>query len=230
MDILEKVLGFFFSKTKTRSSSKAEGMFRKLFGGSARQQRQAEKMLAQSGRGGNRQPPGVQGGNSPSPGRRPGDRQGVAFAMQRVTSSNVHSIGYDDSSGILAVRYLAPELSHANGQTKISGKTSAPGPLYHYFDVSPRLWQSFVSASSKGKWVWDNLRVRGTIAGHKYDYRLVSGTVGISGHRQTYIPRLASGTGFVSRNRWQAGRQLSSNIAERAFSTKKTGKQFNRGR
>lgn len=35
------------------------------------------------------------------------------------------------------------------------------GSLYYYTGVSPRDAVNFDTSSSKGKWVWDNLRVRG---------------------------------------------------------------------
>lgn len=232
--ILKNLLAFLFGSKApvVKNPKKTAGLLESLFSSrSAKQQKEVVKQLQTTGRGGY-QPPGSTTAESPNDpsGRRPGDKKGVAFEMVRVVSSNVHSIGYDDSSGTLAVRYLAPELNKTGGRVKVGGKTNSPGPLYHYFDVPPKLWKSFETASSKGKWVWDHLRVRGTIAGHQYDYRLVSGTVGGSGFRQTYIPRRASGKGFISRTRFQAGQKLRSNLATQHFSTKKTGKQYNRGR
>lgn len=155
-----------------------------------------------------------------------------AIKMQSVASSNVHSIGYDQQTATLAVRYLAPKLSASGGfagssksgsrkggrrqvakgnpGSTVSGKTNSPGPLYHYYDVPERLWNSFTAASSKGKWVWDHMRIRGTIAGHRYAYALIAGTVGSEGDRVTYIPRLATATGFKARTRIQAGTKIGS--------------------
>jgi hypothetical protein len=151
-----------------------------------------------------------------------------AIKMQRVASSNVHSIGYDQQTATLAVRYLAPKLSNTSGgfagkagkgrrQTArgksgstVTGKTNSPGPLYHYYDVPEGLWNRFQSAGSKGKWVWDNLRIRGTIAGHRYAYALIAGTVAGEGDRVTYIPRLATSSGFKARSRIQAGTKIGS--------------------
>lgn len=229
--LIKSLLSFLFGKSSAKIGKSSEGVLQGLFGSrSNRQQKAALEQLTKPSNGGY-QPPGSKSQAASSDGRRPGDKKGVAFDMTRVVSSNVHSIGYDNSSGTLAVRYLAPELNKASGgRVKVGGKTNSPGPLYHYFDVPPKLWKSFESASSKGKWVWDNLRVRGSVAGHQYDYRLVSGTVAGSGYRQTYIPRRASGKGFITRKRFQAGQQLQSNVASQRFATKKTGKQFYRGR
>lgn len=94
--------------------------------------------------------------------------------MEPVDSSNVHSIGYDEDSRTLFVRYLGGP----------SDSRAGPGALYEYFDVPASLWHSFQSASSKGKWVWDNLRIRGTVSGHRYNYDLT----GITGG---YVPRRA---------------------------------------
>jgi len=152
-----------------------------------------------------------------------------AIQMQRVASSNVHSIGYDQQTATLAVRYLASTLSNTSGGIKgshkkgtrrqtakgklgstVGGKTNSPGPLYHYYDVPEKLWNSFQGAGSKGKWVWDKLRIRGTIAGHRYAYALIAGTVASEGDRVTYIPRLATSSGFKARTRIQAGTKIGS--------------------
>ena len=100
--------------------------------------------------------------------------------MHLVTSSNVHSIGMQieqvgDRSGTLYVRYLGGRGRHRAG----------PGSLYAYYDVPVDLYRDFLIASSNGIFVWDNLRVRGTIAGHRYSYDLVGIVNG-------YVPRQAA--------------------------------------
>ena len=100
--------------------------------------------------------------------------------MHLVTSSNVHSIGMQiddpsDRSGTLYVRYLGGRGSQRSG----------PGSLYAYYDVPVDLYRDFLIASSKGVFVWDHLRVRGTIAGHRYSYELVGIVNG-------YVPRQAA--------------------------------------
>lgn len=106
--------------------------------------------------------------------------------MIEVTSSNVHSIGFgwnpdDPAHGTLRVRFLQ----------KSRGGGKSAGPLYYYHDVHPDVFQAFQIAQSKGKFVWDELRVRGTVSGHQYRYDL-AGT-GEDG----YIPRQAG----LKRNR-----------------------------
>lgn len=101
--------------------------------------------------------------------------------MVRVNSSNVHSIGFVGASpksdtGTLFIRFLGQEGKRRAG----------PGALYEYHDVPRRLWIAFNLASSKGKFVWDNIRVRGTVSGHRYSYEFIG-----TGPRG-YIPRRAT--------------------------------------
>ena len=103
--------------------------------------------------------------------------------MVPVTSSNVHSIGYDFNredpvKGTLKVRFLQRDQ-------KGGSRSKVPGPLYQYFDVHPFIFMAMRDAASKGKFVWDKLRIRGTVSGHRYNYRL-------AGVAQGYVPRQAS--------------------------------------
>lgn len=107
----------------------------------------------------------------------------VTGEMIRVQSSNVHSIGFDwndktPEKGTLKVAYL----DHVKGSSVRSGK----GPTYYYYDVHPRVFLEFQKAASKGKFVWDRLRVRGTVSGHQYRYGLAA----IS--KTGYVPRQAT--------------------------------------
>lgn len=111
--------------------------------------------------------------------------------MIAVQSSNVHSIGFqfndaNPSKGTLLVRYL---------QGKVGQKVA--GPLYEYYDVHPAVFDSFRKAASKGKFVWDRLRVRGSVSGHRKQYKL-------AGIRGGYVPRQAKRYGdneyFVTRS------------------------------
>ena len=97
-----------------------------------------------------------------------------------VTSSNVYSIGYEHplnstGPGDLLVRFL-------DGPSQAR---SGPGALYRYKSVPYSIFKAFEVASSKGGFVWDELRVRGTVSGHQFDYELAG--AGASG----YIPRQA---------------------------------------
>ncbi len=99
-------------------------------------------------------------------------------------SSNVHSIGYqmnpkDPAHGIMFVRYLQPDGGHGPGQTS---DRKVAGPTYGYKGVHPDVFRGFQRAVSKGTFVWDNLRVRGTIHGHQYPYYLAR-------IAQGYVPR-----------------------------------------
>ena len=73
--------------------------------------------------------------------------------------------------------------------------------MYAYYDVPATVYTQFKSAASAGKFVWDRLRVRGTIHGHQYQYRLVSGQVSIQqGVSGVYIPRKATKRGLMVRS------------------------------
>lgn len=101
--------------------------------------------------------------------------------MIEVTSSNVHSIGYEWPT--------ADRLNPGNLMVRFLGGTgkqrSGPGPLYRYHHVPYPIFEAFQIAASKGKFVWSELRVRGTVSGHQYSYDL-AGTGG-----DGYIPRQA---------------------------------------
>lgn len=105
--------------------------------------------------------------------------------MVRVSSSNVHSIGFiwNDAvprEGTLKVRFL---------DKRQDGPASGRGALYYYYDVSPKMFLAFSRAASKGKWVWDHLRIRGTVSGHKKEYALM----GLAS--DAYVPRKATRLG-----------------------------------
>jgi len=110
----------------------------------------------------------------------------VTGAMIPVVSSNVHSIGYEwnydnPAKGTLKVRFL-------EGKAKKSG-TRAAGPLYDYFGVHPEVFMAFQQVASKGTFVWDRLRIRGTVTGHRFHYELED--LGST----NYVPRKATRLG-----------------------------------
>tara|TARA_Y100000310_G_scaffold322161_1_gene380828 strand:+ start:2705 stop:3898 length:1194 start_codon:yes stop_codon:yes gene_type:complete len=96
--------------------------------------------------------------------------------VRAVGSSNVHSYGYDYDSAFLYVRFL--------GVGK-GGIREGRGPLYRYSNVEPEKFIALHNSTSKGTWIWDDLRIRGTVSGHQKDYALV----GITGN---YVPRKAT--------------------------------------
>ena len=75
----------------------------------------------------------------------------------------------------------------------------SPGARYAYYGTPLTLFQSMKDAYSKGKFVWDKLRVRGTIHGHQYRYALVSAQV-LPGAGGAYVPRKATKSGFKTRS------------------------------
>lgn len=101
--------------------------------------------------------------------------------FQEVSSSNVHSIAYDAQEGTLFVRFWAKKWDKEAGDFIKTG----PGPIYAYYFVPPQMFLDLLDAGSKGEWIWDNLRIRGTVSGHRFDYRLVA----IAGQ---YVPRKAT--------------------------------------
>jgi len=106
----------------------------------------------------------------------------VTGKMLRVNSSNVHSIGFQlnlkmPSASKLIVRYLAA----ATGQQR----RTRPGPTYAYDNCGPDLFNFMKRAASKGGFVWDNLRIRGSRVAHRHTYKLI----GVAGG---YVPRRAT--------------------------------------
>lgn len=148
----------------------------------------------------------------------PGESHPFAREILTPDSSNVFSFAYDYATSTLFVTYKAPVLHAHNVRTgpgrlggrrqlrgkpgaTVAGKSNERGPLYAYYDVPVRVFERMKMAHSKGKFVWDNLRVRGTIYGHQYRYALMQGAVtiqdGVSG---VYIPRKATPRGFRVRS------------------------------
>ena len=110
----------------------------------------------------------------------------VTGEMIPATSSNVHSFGFQwnfasPEDGTLLVRYLGK---------RPRGERSGPGPIYEYLKVHPDVFSRMLIANSKGSFVWDELRIRGTISGHQYAYRLAG-----LGMLSRYVPRIAARVG-----------------------------------
>lgn len=116
-------------------------------------------------------------------------------------SSNVHSFAYDMDAHRLYIRFrdrAPPGESRPN----------TPGSIYAYYNVPIASFMGLFEAGSKGTWIWDNIRIRGTISGHRFDYSLV----GIAGG---YVPRKATltaqGESYIGRSVFSdRGRQLRS--------------------
>lgn len=68
-----------------------------------------------------------------------------------VNSSNVGAVQYFPEDGKIMVEFLG-------------------GSAYLYSNITPEEARSFVNAQSKGGWVWDHLRVRGSRTAHRKPY------------------------------------------------------------
>lgn len=128
--------------------------------------------------------------------------------MLRVESSNVWAIGYifnhsNPMKGDLRVQY---------GQKRGKGGSLSAGPVYEYHSIHPDVFVAFQKARSKGEWVWDRLRIRGTVSGHTVPYDLV-------GIADGYVPRKASRFGpneyFVKREVSVGGQKIESQLEDR---------------
>jgi hypothetical protein len=102
--------------------------------------------------------------------------------MIPVPSSNVHSIGFAFNFDFPLKSKLIIRYKQKDRRSGSSGTVG--GPTYEYFDVHPDWFDDLQQAGSKGKWVWYQLRIRGTVAGHQYRYNLTRAAQG-------YLPRRA---------------------------------------
>lgn len=127
--------------------------------------------------------------------RRSGDKAGTLYVRFRAHWLNQHSL--TRGPGRLGGR---EQLHGELGSTvRGKGRPNEPGVMYAYYNVPPAVYARMIQASSKGKFVWDALRVRGTIYGHKYQYAAIQGQVtpSVGG---VYIPRRATKSGFRTRS------------------------------
>lgn len=102
--------------------------------------------------------------------------------MVAVQSSNVHSIGFRFNLDYPLKSKLIIRYKQKDRRAGRSGTVG--GPTYEYDDVHPDWFDDLQQAGSKGKWVWDRLRIRGTVAGHQFTYNLTRAAQG-------YLPRRA---------------------------------------
>lgn len=133
--------------------------------------------------------------------------------IRTPASSNVYSFQYDYEAKILYVRYQEhtvnpASMSKAGGRTHVrghlghtvGGKSGAPGARYAYYNVPARIFEKMVRAPSAGRAVWDELRVRGTAYGHRFQYSLSEAqTVTHQGVTGVYIPRKITAQGYRAR-------------------------------
>ncbi|WP_213308261.1 KTSC domain-containing protein [Paraburkholderia sacchari] len=79
------------------------------------------------------------------------------IALERVESSQIHSIGHDPETNTLAIRFLA----------KRGG--DEPGSLYHYANFTAEDFEAFSNAESIGSHFGKHIKV----FDKKYPYRKV---------------------------------------------------------
>lgn len=68
----------------------------------------------------------------------------LAIELQKVESSQISAIGYDEATNTMAVQF--------------PGRGADPGAVYHYLNVPPATWAEFQKAESKGKFFGANIR------------------------------------------------------------------------
>lgn len=81
---------------------------------------------------------------------------------------------YVDSSNVEWIQYLAafegtPEHLYVGYKD---------GSAYMYGEITPEMAIAFLNAPSKGRWVWDNLRLRGTVYGWQKPYAFLNAAGG----------------------------------------------------
>lgn len=156
--------------------------------------------------------------------RQPGARNGTLYVTYKANSINPGSItsGTTTRGGRKSRTQNFGQL----GRT-VRGKKNERGPMYAYLNVPPIVFTGMKSAVSKGKFVWDKLRIRGTIYGHRFQYTLVQAQVtpGL-GSAGVYIPRKATSKGFRTRSisnvgTGRRGFQTSTLPQQNGFSTRR---------
>lgn len=131
--------------------------------------------------------------------------------QQTPESSNVYAFGYDNDNGILYITFKAngpaqfytrqqskPSISssgneRAGGSYWMGHRAHVAGATYAYGSrkspIPRSVFLAMKSLPSKGGFVWDRLRIRGTISGHRVPYTLAA--VPDEGDN-TYVPRKAA--------------------------------------
>jgi len=130
--------------------------------------------------------------------------QGDISWHQTPESSNVYAFGYDFDQNILYVQYKGEgETGTVRGENSCNGKSykyktrpHIPGPVYSYGSrsqpIPEAVYYSMKSAASKGKFVWQNLRVCGSHWEHQVPYQLATVPTPQDGSAP-YVPRKAIG-------------------------------------
>lgn len=110
-----------------------------------------------------------------------------------VKSSNVYSIAFEfvngTSLGNLIVTFLGGDSKNRHGA----------GASYRYKGITHFQFEDFLTAASAGGWVWDHLRLRGSVVGHQVDFEIVSKGNLASVPRASQIKRGQVGSFFSPR-------------------------------
>lgn len=135
--------------------------------------------------------------------RRPHDRLGILYVTFKGSHINPDAVrvGRVKKGKSTSRSQLIGNLGSTVGGKKgyrPGANEDSRGATYAYYDVPAEVFARMKAAASKGKFVWDALRVRGTIYGHRYRYSLVTGSPTDEG--KPYIPRRATSTGFRTRS------------------------------
>ena len=130
----------------------------------------------------------------------------ISNMIQTPESSNVYAYTYDPHQAILYVQYKAPgtptkytpQVSTCTGDTyKMGHRQHTPGPMYAYGSrarpVPEEVFNEMKASTSKGEFVWQRLRVCGSLWAHQVPYTLV--TPSMAGG-VVYTPRKATRHGF----------------------------------
>lgn len=158
---------------------------------------------------------------------RPGEELPYGEETLAPSSSNVYSFSFMGESRTSGSLYVTFKATASKGQSR----PNAAGPTYAYFDVPVSVYTGMRRAASKGEYVWDALRIRGTVYGHQYQYRLVSAELrpnkgGTS--LEQYIPRKATQKGFKTRSLAAVGKGKrgfrQSSLPEQSFRSRSPGR------
>ena len=134
----------------------------------------------------------------------PSDVEGFSpWILCGQESSNVHSFAYDYGSKILYICFKADakpisykeSISICSGKSyKVGFRPDVEGPIYSYGGagrpIPESLFEAMVRARSKGKFVWDKLRVCGSQWQHQVPYAITDVP------RGQMIPRKATRRGL----------------------------------
>lgn len=142
--------------------------------------------------------------------RRPGEQTGTLYVTFKAHSVSNTTKGHDHKGG----KWSREQLIGTAGRT-VGQKGSGPGATYAYLRVPPNIYEQLHAVrnqgdqhgpgtKSPGTGVWELLRIRGTIHGHKYTYVLMQGQID-TGQGGVYIPRKATAQGFRTRSLRDAG-------------------------